>query len=214
MLFPSICLDNFFRNPKEVVNFSNSLNYFSDPEGEWPGERTDLLHNIDINFFNFFSSKVFSILYPMGYEGISYNLKLCFQKISSKYINNGWIHKDPDQLTVICYLSNHKNCGTSIYDYKKSYPLLCNDEEKKKIYKTLNLKNEKKFLKENNDTFEETISFNSKFNRVIMFDSSLYHAAQKFVEEDVQEDRLTLIGFFNNISGNNIKYPVVENNRL
>ena len=89
-----------------------------------------------------------------------------------------------------------------------------NNEEKKKIYKTLNLKNEKKLLKENNDSFEETISFNSKFNRVIMFDSSLHHAAQKFVEENIEEDRLTLIGFFNNINANNIKYPVVENNRL
>ena len=69
-------------------------------------------------------------------------------------------------------------------------------------------------LKNNNDQFEETINIKSKFNRFIMFDAAQFHAAQKFTENNVAEDRLTLIGFFNNIYFPGIKYNGIEHKRL
>jgi len=75
------------------------------------------------------------------------------------------------------------------------------------------LSEEKKYLTENNNQFEETIIVKSKFNRVLMFDAAQFHAAQKFLEENILEDRLTLIGFFNNIYFPGIKYNGIEHKR-
>ena len=48
---------------------------------------------------------------------------------------------------------------------------------------------------------------------MILFDASHPHGADKFYEEDCQEDRLTLITFFQSLfnrSGEPMKYPSVE----
>ena len=215
MLWPSICVDNFFINPEEIVEFANKLKYQKDPKGEWPGERSDPLHLIDYNFFNHIGKKFFSVLYPMNYKDIKYNMTLYFQKISSKYKNVGWVHSDHGkEITAICYLSKHKNCGTSIYNYKGLYPKLKNNKKKEEQYKTFSVKNEDILVKENNENYEETISFKSKYNRIIMFDSTQHHAAHKFIEDGIKEDRLTLIGFINEIQSQSIKHHAVETRRI
>lgn len=215
MLWPSICVDDFFINPEEVVKFANSLEYAKDPDGRWPGERSQLLHLVDQNFFNYVGKKFLSVLYPISYRHITYQMRLCFQRISPKYKSIGWVHHDDEQeVTAICYLSKHKNCGTSIYNYKGVYPVIKNLEKKEKQYKTLSVKNEDLLVKENNENYEETISFKSKFNRVIMFDSMQHHAAHQFLEEGVQEDRLTLIGFFSQIQSPALRHHGTEMRRL
>jgi hypothetical protein len=212
MIYPTICLDNFFNNPLKVVEFSKTLEFFKDDKGTWPGQRSKALHEIDLNFFNSFGSKVMSILYP-NIEKITYNCSLVFQKISNTYINEGWVHNDPNDLTCIVYLSSHKNCGTSIYDSKKVCSSFVNTEKKENMYIKNLLSEEKKYLTENNNQFEETIIIKSKFNRVLMFDAAQFHAAQKFLEDNISEDRLTLIGFFNNIYFPGIKYNGIEHKR-
>ena len=118
------------------------------------------------------------------------------------------------EITAICYLSKHKNCGTSIYNYKGLYPKLKNNKKKEEQYKTFSVKNEDILVKENNENYEETISFKSKYNRIIMFDSTQHHAAHKFIEDGIKEDRLTLIGFINEIQSQSIKYHAVETRRI
>ena len=214
MIYPTICLDNFFNDPFKVLNFSKTLEFFKDKEGAWPGERTRHLHEIDFNFFNYFGSKVMSILYPNVKE-LKFNCSLSFQKIQNSYTNNGWVHSDIgcSDFTCIVYLSHHKNCGTSIYDQKKLGCSELNTKNKKESYtKNLFLK-EDKYLEENNNQFEESIIIKSKFNRLIIFDSAQFHSAQKFTEKDILEERLTLIGFFSNIYFPNIKYNGIEHKR-
>jgi hypothetical protein len=214
MIYPTICLDNFFNEPLKVLEFSKTLKFYKDPEGRWPGERSKLLHEVDFCFFNNFGLKVMSILYP-NVKNVQFKCRLSFQKISNKYINNGWVHKDIDHdFTCIVYLSSHKKCGTSIYDSKKICSSILNEEQKKEIYLKNLFLEENKFLNENNDQFEETISIKSKFNRFIMFDGSNFHSAQKFLENNIQEERLTLIGFFDDIYFPGIKYNGIEHKRI
>ena len=40
MLWPTLCVDDFFKNPQAVSNFSKTLDYITLP-GLYPGERTD-----------------------------------------------------------------------------------------------------------------------------------------------------------------------------
>jgi hypothetical protein len=215
MLFPILITDDFFKNPKEIVDFAKNLKYFKDEKGRWPGERSRSLHLIDNDFFNFVLKKIVSVLYPMSYQTFSWNAEMSFQKISKEYFNEGWIHQDlPAQISFIIYLSNHKECGTSFYENKLHYPKFVNNEQKEKIYKNKEIHNEKKYLEENNKNFIENITVQSKFNRLVLFDSSQFHAAKKFIEKDMEEDRLTLFGLFYSLSSKDIKYPCVENKRI
>ena len=63
MLFPNfVCVDNFFDNPEEVVNFSQKLEYFN--ETTCPGKRSKILHEVDYDFFNWVNLKICSVFYP------------------------------------------------------------------------------------------------------------------------------------------------------
>jgi len=215
MIWPTMSLDNFFEDPDKIVKFANSFEFKPDPNGKWPGKRTDLLHVLDPIFFNFFSAKVLSVLYPMNFKDMSYKVRLYFQKISNDHVNNGWIHTDySSEVTAIVYLSKHKECGTSLFECKDPYPKMLHVLEKEKTYLHKNFKEEKEYLDKNNNQFEETISLKSRYNRLVMFDSSQFHAAQKFKENNIEEDRMTLIGFFDSINYLDIKYHGIQHKRV
>jgi hypothetical protein len=217
MLWPTICIDDFFNDPFYVKNFADTLDFKKDPEGKWPGERTELLHNINSDFFNYTTVKIMSVLFPMNYKKLNWKATQMFQRTDGNiYNNNGWVHTDFDEFTSIIFLSNHKKCGTSLFKKKKITSKVINNEFKHECYKnTEKIKSgEEKYLKENNDQFEKTLTLNSRFNRLILFDSSNLHAAEKYGEENLNEDRLTLITFFTAIIGNENKYPISEMKRL
>jgi hypothetical protein len=217
MLWPTICVDDFFKEPKKIKEFSNTLTFAKDPSGKWPGERTQFLHQINQEFVKFVSKKIMSILFPINYNDMQWEVEQTFQKINGNiYKNKGWVHTDsPFELTAIIYLSDHLKCGTSIFKRNSFFCEIINSKFKEKFYKeTDKLSAENKYLDENNDRFEKIHTIESRFNRLIIFDSNHFHAAEKFNEENINEDRLTLISFFKNITGNFNKYPITEMNRV
>lgn len=207
MLIPTLVYDNFFRDYEEVVNYSKQVEYFSDKEGAWPGKRSLPLHEINRNLFDFVTRKIVKLMWPSSYENIHYIARSQFQSIPRDFINEGWIHSDPSILTAIIYLSKHKECGTSIFESKNfNFNSIINEENKRKSYINKTFKNENKYLKENNNNFEETISVKSRPNRIVIFDSQQMHAAHKFTEKNIEEDRLTLITFFSYFHGTGMKW--------
>lgn len=200
MLIPTLVFDNFFKNPNLITEYAYGLEYKKASGGEWPGGRTKPLHEINEELFLEIGTKILKLLWPSSYENIQYQARCYFQKISKEYINEGWIHRDPTVLTAIIYLSKHEKCGTSIFE-QKTVNLFKNSNIKKDVYVNKKFNKEEKYLKENNSNFEETISIKSRYNRIIIFDSQQIHAAQKFREKDVEEDRLTLVMFFSKIYG-------------
>lgn len=217
MLWPTICVDNFFEEPEKVKQFSDTLKFNKDPLGKWPGERTMHLHEINKEFFEFVTKKIISILFPMNYRDMRWQAIQMFQKINGNiYKNNGWVHSDsPNELTAIVYLSNHLKCGTSLFKPKKFFYNVINNNFKEEFYKEVNkITAENKYLNENNERFEKIHTIDSRLNRIVIFDSNHFHAAEKFIEENINEDRLTLITFFTTISGNYNKYPLTEMKRV
>ena len=217
MLWPTICVDNFFEEPEKVKQFSDTLIFNKDPLGKWPGERTMLLHEINKEFFEFVTKKIISILFPINYRDMTWQARQMFQKINGNiYKNKGWVHTDsPNELTAIVYLSKHLKCGTSLFKPKKFFNNAINNNFKEEFYKEENkITEENKYLNENNERFEKIHTMDSRFNRIVMFDANHFHAAEKFIEENISEDRLTLITFFTTISGNYNKYPLTEMKRV
>ena len=194
MIFPTLIVDNFFSDPYKIKTISDKLNFKKDPNGEWPGERSEQLHKI-----NFTASST-------------------FQKISKeRYPHEGWVHRDnPSEITAIVYLSKHKNCGTSLWKAKDFF-VPNNMDDKKYYYKKDTFDEEQlKFLKEHNNNYEKILEVDSLFNRVLIFDSNHPHSANNFVDLNVDDDRLTLITFIKKLQINNepLKYPITECNRL
>ena len=52
MKFPFTLIDNFYDNPHEIRNFALNLNYQRTSPLIFPALRSDLIHEIDKNFFD------------------------------------------------------------------------------------------------------------------------------------------------------------------
>jgi len=229
MLYPSLIVDNFFLQPNLILDFASKQKFYQNIDGRWPGKRTEALHINNFSFFDYINKKIIAALYPND-KDLYYAAETYFQKISGKrYPNYGWIHKDESELTGIIYLSKHKLCGTSLCE-RISFDSQCSDKldiedfgnkdlvsYKKNFYtKDQYDPKELEYLKINNKNYRRTLTIDSKFNRLFLFDSSNLHMAESFTDKNLDDDRLTIITFINNIGKNNktLKLGVTESRRL
>ena len=226
MLYPSLSVLNFFKDPNEIVKFAKTLKYQPDDEGAYPGMRSGVLHNIHYDLFHSICSKTIASFYPLNYRDINFTARTFFQIIPKEHsYGEGWIHRDIlAQITSIVYLSHHANCGTNIYIPES--PFLKSDYlyrpgskrfEANKIKKDYYLNNKpfdetyRKALKENNLGYKKVATYNSIYNSMLSFDGHNYHGAQGYVDEKHTEDRLILITFFDEItSTKTLKYAGSE----
>ena len=220
MLFPSLVVDNFFEEPKKIIDFSKKLSFKYD--GVSPGIRSQLIHEIDYTFYNWINNKILSLLYPNDINSITYTANAQFQKISPnlKYVN--WIHADTSaQITAILYLSKDSDVGTSLFK-NKSFKDSLNQKIKYTYFENPNIKDEKYLsqleneYKKNKSNFEETLKVNGIYNRLFLFDSWNYHGAHKFVSLKKDSERLTYIVFFNDIYSKikQLQYPIPTMRRM
>ena len=214
MLIPTIIADGFFTDPDEIVKFSKTLEFGPAPDGRWPGTRSSFLHEIDRVFFDKINRKILSLIFP-GQIDLRYNCSSSYQKIKQDpktKLKEGWVHYDsPHMFTAIIYLSKHEDVGTTIVDPKHFTSTVVNVDIKDKFNlgkKVFNLQDK---INENNKQFKESVKVNSKYNRILIFDSSQYHYAPNMISKDVTEDRLTIVCFFNNVSTETgIRFPIPE----
>ena len=218
MIWPSLCVDNFFNEPNRIVEFSKTLKYRSDDRGWWPGLRSNSLHLEDYETYNRICTKILSLYYPETFLDLAYRAEACFQRIPSNIKYDGWVHTDNmAEFTAIIYLSNHNNCGTSIYKSKKLVGKIIHDKIKHSYLKNekINEKIVANAKKENNDQFYKTVEYNSLYNRLITFDGSNFHAAESFYSDSPgQLERLTLVCFFYQVTKHGIRYPIPEAKRV
>lgn len=202
-LYPTICVDNFYENPDDVVNFANSLEY-SKSDGSWPGVRSEQLHLVNQDFFYKFSMKFFSIFHDTRGEKINWEVYTSFQKINPNEFDDGlrqtFIHTDDSMIySAIIYLSKNinKNSGTSVCHPKQGFSDGINQDIRREMYLNCD-KNKysdyKKNLVQNNDCFEESIIFKQRYNRLVGFDSMNYHKGDFYANEN-SEPRLTQVIF-------------------
>lgn len=222
MKYPILIADNFFENLNKVKNFALEI---SDREksnnGSWPGERSKPTHLINHDFFKYVCAKILAMMFPFNWKKIYYNANQQFQYIKPSNYDLGFIHRDNEiaDFTAIIYLSSHEDCGTNFYSLKNNFFSSSIDEYslKEKFYLDVNNQKKRKEAYEaciqHSKFFDETIKINSKPNRILIFDSNYFHSAQNFKDVvNKNEDRLTLITFFNKIfiKEDQFAYPLVE----
>lgn len=210
-LIPITIVDNFLHLPNQWVDFANSCQYHKAKDGWWPGERSDLIKNLNLNLHEKLCERYFSLFFDcLNTKPFDYDVKAFFQKID-KNTEYGWVHYDlPFLMTAIIYLTenNVSDNGTSIYNQKAFDSSVIWQKEKHLI--NLGIKSAesgKQFCDENNQLFEETVNIKNKFNRMITFDASLPHKANL---ENIENERLTLVMFIDSVGTN--KLPIYRKN--
>lgn len=208
---PVTILDNFFEDPEAIRKFALSLNYAKDPDGKWPGVRSEPLHYVDNDIFELFTKKYFSLFFDV--EKVAWSVDARFQKIGKEW-GSGWAHTDVGPIiTGIIYLDPNPapNSGTIILDktsLRSTGRINFRQEEKVDFYQgKITEEQAEEAKRRNNDCFSDSITVQSKFNRLLTFDSHLVHRAADFYGEGDQE-RLTLTFFVFDVS--TTKTPVFK----
>lgn len=206
---PTTILDNFFEDPDKIRQWAIQQPFSPSTDGSWPGLRTDQLSNIDDSFSQLVIRKSLSLFFDLQHEkNIGWTANMFFQIVHKNY-DSGWVHSDAEdsQITGLVYLNKDTNLagGTSIMREKNNVlvPKQHLTEFKKESFlKKKTVQEVQAFREEHNGQFEEIINISNVYNRLVLFDSHLFHKAQSFFGQD-DDARLTLIFFVKNLYVNN-----------
>jgi hypothetical protein len=217
MHFPNLIVDNFFNNPQQIIDCSQKLEFKNQPDKRWAGLRTDKIHEVNYDLFDYVTKHIIRLVFPHDHEDMLWHTEMYFSKTNPKDTKYpDWVHRDDtSEFTAIIYLSDH-NCGTNICHLNNPLKLI-NDVGPSQFHYYRNPTKEKPEIKDKIDSqFKNTISVNGKFNRLFLFDGNSWHRQQKFSSEDIKsgKDRLMLIAFFHEVSKKQgtgkLLFPITE----
>lgn len=198
--FPTIVIDSFYQEPDIIREFALSQEFFKGNRGSWPGLRTELMHKVDLEFFNTFLKRMIGIIKPYGYNEIV-ELQTGFQLIDESY-GRGWVHDDDPKLNVagVVYLNKESipGSGTTIYNDAPDFngerytQMFMNDvleatPEEREQYA--------KYREEQISYFTPNTIVDNVYNRLVLFDSRCWHSADKFFGTTKEDSRLTQVFF-------------------
>jgi len=217
--FP-VSVDDFFDDPDRIVNYAKKLPKAPDPEGLWPGKRTEVLWKIDNELSAAIVLKILSSYYDLTYQTVAWDqANIFFQetpagsKTKNDVRNKGWIHSDSDWegLAGLIYLTPDidPDSGTSLFKLKNqnynprgpdsiSWPRHLLHTNKKGITGYEEEFDEVYFTKkykEHETPFIEKIRFANIYNRMILYDKNEFHRANSFYNDPEKDVRLTLVFF-------------------
>jgi hypothetical protein len=205
--FPTIVVDDFYEDPKQVVEFANSLEYSNDT-GNYPGVRSPDLHLVDYDFFQYSANNWLELFWDINLSEVEWTVASYFQKITpfsenpSDIINSGWVHSDVDAIAAaVIYLNEDSSpqTGTSICKPLVDAPKIDNDERFKLYKDGIATDQYRSSLYKNQKQFVDTVTVDNYYNRMITFDATSYHRVRSFYTED-SNPRLTQVLFLNKVN--------------
>jgi len=202
-IIPTTVVDDFFEDPNSIRAFALQQRYLPDEEGRWPGARPYGLEKLNGQLFQHVCHRMLSIFWDVANSPIHWAAHGTFQQVSAEY-GEGWVHQDADSLiTAIVYLTPNTvpDAGTSIYRRRNiTTPLNPLYEQIKRQAYLSGQMNTSEYLaarEGNNSLYEESVRVNNLYNRLLIFDSKLYHGVPAF--DTGADTRLTLTMFFSKI---------------
>jgi hypothetical protein len=210
ILLPVSVVDGFFDEPDQIRNYALGLTSEPDSEGKWPGSRTANLAEINPKLFDHTCRRIASLFWDTRdpNEFVQWQAQGGFQLVDSSY-QSGWVHHDAGEelFTAIIYLTPNASTstGTSIWELKDRIvpiPTAAKEAKFPALRQELDATTATLARQELNNYYTESIRVNNKYNRAIIFDSHLYHAAGEF--DTLTEDRLTLTIFFSKLGSSKL----------
>lgn len=195
--------DDYLEKPYDVIELSKTQKF--QRATYYPGQRTDnLLASTDNDvrqFAEWFTNRLSIDVFP----GIfNYEMFLCFhvnEPCPVEEFNKGWIHNDYGNLAGLVYLTPNEdyiNSGTSIFSGNGTNHELSTDAEARARFHLdgiISPEFETGF-RHNRKLFEdkETIRVGNKFNRIVAYDSKLWHCPNNYATATGKQ-RLSLLFF-------------------
>jgi hypothetical protein len=218
MYFPITIIDNFYENFNEIKKYAFNLEYFKKEIFTMPGNQTKFLGEINPLLFNKCTKKLLSIFYNRKIiNHINFECKTKFEKIfpyGKNYNKEGWIHSDDEnKLSAILYLNGVYEEGTSFYINKNlgvpDYSLM---KYKHELFKenNPNVDEYNNALLRHNSQFKEILKVPLIENRLVIFDSSIFHKSDGLGSEN--NPRLIQTFFFGQIYSE--YFPINEMRRV
>lgn len=205
-LFPIACIDDFYQNPDDIREYALSLEYYPS-DGGYPGKRTKAIHELDRSLFDHFCGRLMSLYYNFDNTQLNWNIGTYFQLIENMSEdknspkNSGWIHQDLGLVFAgIIYLTPgiDPSCGTSIFKLKNEQNYDTFDITVRSKFHTKQIDNNyDETIVKHNSQFIETARFDNYYNRLISFDSDVYHGVTNYYSST--EPRLTQVFFLYNL---------------
>ena len=190
MYFPTIVVDDFYNNFNEVVTYANSLEYGIQGYS-MPGVKSQDLQFINQGLYFESVHKALSLVYgDYKRSKVRFMCQTRFERIvpyGDSYNSNGWVHYDDDNvLTGILYLDAESSHGTTLYDRRSlTYKEIIEhqpDALKEVLHSGQNPNSDdyNQSLDKWNSKFEESVVVKGKPNRLVLFDSKQWHAANGY----------------------------------
>lgn len=191
--------DNYFLDPYQIIELSKNPKYSKGKN--FPGYRTENLLEEKNEQTRLFARNFAERLSYDVFPGISqFTISVYFHQnevYENEILNTGWIHNDSSLLAGLVYLNpseeNFSN-GTSFFnEIGEEDP---KDELARKEF-NLNQEVSKQYiqsLKNNWQQFTENTRIGNKFNRLLAYDSKLFHRPNSYITT-TGEPRLTLLFF-------------------
>jgi len=219
--FPSLCFNDFYKDPDKVRDFALSLDGYTNKYGAHPGLRCKMLSEYDSDFYRQSVDKFMSLFDDWGGAGASFNCSTSFQKIHryssdpNDPVNQGWIHTDGIvDIAGVVYLDPEpvSDNGTSFYhqkgdDFKFNNVLEGDTPEYERIMGT----SDNNFCKiddidwyrenivKNNEQFELTMEVKNCYNRCIAYSGQQLHGQSNYWMSNEDDFRLAQVFFVFNL---------------
>jgi len=186
-----IVIDDFYANPMEVRNFA--LNQQFNITGNFPGFRTTSLLNDTIK------EAIQYVMYPFAGEIVDWfedGHTGAFQYTTEEH--HSWIHSDGGvRWAGVLYLTPNAplSAGTGFYRHKKTKIDRFVHLTETPTEKDLN----NPYLTDYKDItkWELTDEVSNKFNRLILYDATLFHKSMDYFGKSLYDGRLFQVFFFN-----------------
>jgi hypothetical protein len=188
-----IAIDDFYSNPFEVRSFA--LNQIFDIQGNFPGYRTKSFLNDTIK------EAIQCVVYPYAGDITDWDENENSSCGSFQYTteeHHSWIHCDGGfKWAAVVYLTPNAptSAGTGFYKHKMTSIdrfVHLTETPTEKDLKHPYLRDYKDMTK-----WELTDVVSNKFNRLVLYDASMFHKSMDYFGKDKNSGRLFQVFFFN-----------------
>jgi len=214
-LMPLTIVDNFYDNPNEVRELALSLDY-SKGVGNFPGYRSPLISEIDLDFYIKFVNKIVGLFWNTKKESLDCQIETYFQYIPGWFGSSGWTHVDQKTTFAgVVYLTPDipQSLGTAVCRQRfNNIDLDYTIRDDFYAGKPVNKKDYVETRDRHNFNFETTLNVDNIYNRMLTYDGQTPHKENGFYGTELENSRLTQVFFAKTELGNDTYYPIERGN--
>jgi hypothetical protein len=201
-----LIIDNFYLEPDRIRKFALDQEFKNCKQaaagGNWPGERSKFLHNLDATISDEFHNAFLGNLLennPIKHSGyMETNFQICYETDG-----DSWVHYDTPSWNCthvgVVYLTPNppKNSGTLFYELDDTYKQEFDEyaARNNNLWTGLNRDQDR-------DEFEKffklTMEIPNKYNRAIIYGPNMWHKSDRYFGTTPENARL-FQPFFSNI---------------